>query len=237
MSLISTEQETGFFGASFRVFIVLTGVAGLLVTSAFPVLARAARDSQQRLGYALQRLFDVSLTLAAWMVIFTALGAPIAIDVVAGPHFDPSVAVLRIQALALLGTFLAAVWGFALLSLHRHSALLIANAVVLVVSSALALTLVPAHGAQGAAVATVAGESVLAIGYAAFLMSHRPDLRVSMSVVPRVAMASALALSPLLVASLGPIVQVTASTAIYAVTLAVLRAIPPEVSHLIRRRS
>ena len=38
MSLISTEDEVGYFGASFRVFVVVASIAGLLVSAAFPVL-------------------------------------------------------------------------------------------------------------------------------------------------------------------------------------------------------
>src|SRR5918999_761842 len=63
-SLVATEQETGYFGASFRIFSVLSAIPGLLVVSAFPVLARAARDDRLRLKYALQRLWDIALLLA-----------------------------------------------------------------------------------------------------------------------------------------------------------------------------
>ena len=39
---VSSETETGYFGAAFRVFIVLGAIPSLLIASAFPVLARAA---------------------------------------------------------------------------------------------------------------------------------------------------------------------------------------------------
>ena len=65
LSLVATTEETGYFGAAFRVFLVLAGIPTLLVTSAFPILARAARDDHERLAYALQRLWDISLIVGA----------------------------------------------------------------------------------------------------------------------------------------------------------------------------
>src|SRR6185437_3262098 len=44
MSLVASDVEVGLFSAAFRVFIVIGGIPLLLVGSAFPILARAARD-------------------------------------------------------------------------------------------------------------------------------------------------------------------------------------------------
>ena len=178
MSLVSTQHETGLFGAAFRVFVVLTQVPGLLVVSAFPVLSRAARDDRTRLAYALQRLFDISVILGAGLALATIVGAAVAIDVVAGSKFHDSIGVLQIQGLAYVGTALAALWGFTLLSVRAHRALLVTNGIALATSMALTLALAPSHGAKGAAVANVAGESVLAAAYAVALMRSHPDLRV-----------------------------------------------------------
>ena len=90
-----------------------------MVSSAFPVLARAARDDEERLAYGLQRVFEVSLIVGTGMAIGLAVGAPFAIDVVAGHGFDASVPVLRIQSLALITSFLLATWALALLALKR----------------------------------------------------------------------------------------------------------------------
>jgi O-antigen/teichoic acid export membrane protein len=108
MSLTASETDVGYFSAAFRVFIVLGGVAIPAVTIAFPVLARAARDDRERLAYATSRLLDSALIFGGWLALMTFLCAPLAIHVVAGPKFEPSVDVLRIQSLAVLGSFIAA---------------------------------------------------------------------------------------------------------------------------------
>jgi O-antigen/teichoic acid export membrane protein len=236
LSVISTKRETGYFGASFRIFLVLGAVAGLLVASAFPILSRAARDDSIRLAYAVQRLWEIMLLLGVGIALCTAVGAGLAIDVVAGADFDPSADVLRIQSLALLATYLLAVWSFALLSLALYRAILVANVIALVVSLALTLVLGHAYGADGAAVATVCGETALAAAYGVALYRGRPDLRTSLEIVPRVGAAVLLASAVLLVPGLPEAIQLVVVAAVYTLAAYVLGAVPAEVTQALRPR-
>jgi O-antigen/teichoic acid export membrane protein len=226
-SLVGSGRDTGFYGASFRIFTVLATIPLLLANAAFPVVARAARDDEERLKYSIQRLFDVAIVFGAWMVIVTAFGARFAIDVVAGSKFGPSVAVLQIQAFGLIATFLSITWSIALLSLHRHRALLLTNLVGLGASMAITLALVPVLGAKGAAIATVAGEMTLAITYS--LTVIRAGIRVSLGVVPRAALAVAAASALLLIPGLRSLALAVAATAVYFVVAFVVKAMPPEI--------
>jgi O-antigen/teichoic acid export membrane protein len=236
MSLVSTQRETGYFSASFRIFIALGGLTGALVTSAFPVLARAARDDQRRLRYALQRLWEVCVILGAGLAICSAVGARFAIDVVAGPGFERSVTVLRIQAPAVLATYLVACGGFALLSIRQHKAILVANTLALVASAATVVALSPSYGAVGGAAANVVGEVLLATSYAVALLRARPDLRVSLEIVPRLFVACCLAVGVGLVPGLPPFWRLVAAALVYSVAVAVLRVIPAEIWDTLRER-
>jgi O-antigen/teichoic acid export membrane protein len=235
-SLVASQQETGYFGAAFRVFGVLSAVPGLLVASAFPVLARAARDDRERLRYALQRLWDIGLLLGAGAAVLTAVGAPVAIDIVAGPDFEPSVSVLRIQAGALFASYFVAIWGFALLSLGAYRSLLVANALALVLAAGLALALAPAYGADGAAVATLVGEAGLALALGLQLMWSRKDLRVDPEILPRVLLATLLAAAVLFVPGLSDLADLVLAAAVYVAAVLLLRAVPDEVWAALRRR-
>jgi O-antigen/teichoic acid export membrane protein len=236
MSLVSTEQETGYYSASFRIFVALGGLTGALVTSAFPVLARAARDDQERLRYALQRLWEVCVILGAGLAICSAVGARFAIDVVAGPGFERSVTVLQIQAPAILATYLVAWGGFALLSVRRHKAILVANALALVASAATVGALAPFYGAVGGAVATVVGEVLLATGYGIALLRARRDLRISLEIVPRLLVACSLAVGVGLVPGLSPFWRLAAAALAYSGAVVVLRVIPTEIWDTLRKR-
>ena len=94
MSLISTKHQTGYFSLAFRAISIVNGVPWLLVASAFPILARAARDDQDRLRYALQRLFDGALVAGGFFSLCAIIAAPFAVEFIGGPKFKPSVEVL-----------------------------------------------------------------------------------------------------------------------------------------------
>jgi O-antigen/teichoic acid export membrane protein len=229
LSLVSTAEETGYFGAAFRVFLVLAGIPALIVTSAFPILARAARDDRARLAYANRGLWDISLIIGSGLALATAVGAPFAIDVIAGSGFDASVDVLRVLAGALLPSFVFGVWGFALLALGRYRGILIANAVALLASATVTLALAPPFGAFGAAFATLAGDTCLALGYGLVLMRRSPEFRVSLSLVPTVALACAIGACALLIPGIPNVVTLIVASAAYVAVLVALGAIPNEV--------
>src|ERR1035441_8337970 len=134
-SLSASAVETGLFAASLRVFAVIASIPGLLVTSALPLLARAARDDTDRLEFALQGLFEVALIVGVGVGLLLVVGAKPIIDVIGGHKYAGAVTPLRIEGAAVLGTCLIPVWNTGLLALHRHSAQLVCNFSGLVVTA------------------------------------------------------------------------------------------------------
>ena len=80
-----------------------------------PLLARAARDDAERFNYASRRLVETMVLAGCGLALALFLGAAFAIHVIAGSGYDQSVEVLRILAVALLGTFVIGARGYALL--------------------------------------------------------------------------------------------------------------------------
>ena len=236
MTPLADERETGYFGAALRVVEAVGGIPWILVTTVFPILTRAARDDQDRLRYALQRVLEVSLILGGLFALAMAIGAPFVIDVVAGSEFGPSVDVLRIEAVTLAGGFLVATWATTLLSLKRHGDLLRANAVALVVAVIGTAALVPPFGAIGGAVATVGAELTLAAAYGVLLVRHRPDLRGGLGIVPRLAAALAVAVPLGVLLPVPSLVAAVAASAAYLAVLVVLGAVPPELRQALLQR-
>jgi len=229
VSVVASGAQTGYYGASYRIFTVLGYLPVLLVGSAFPILSRAARDDRARLGYAVQRLLEVTLILGVWTSIVTALGAGFLIRLIAGPQFGPAVPVLEIQAFALISTFLAATLSFVLLSERRHTGVLVSNAIALTVAILVALACVPSLGAKGGAIATLAGESALALTYGIALFARTPDLRISLRVVPKVAVAGAAAGSLVFVPGLAGAPLAVVAGVVYIVVLMLLKGVPDEL--------
>lgn len=235
MSLAASARQTGYFATSFRVTEVLIGVPALAIGAAFPILSRSADDDQRRFTSASERIVELALVAGAGLALVVVLLAPFVIDVLAGAAGRPAVSVLQIQGTALVATFLSVATGFALLSLRRHKALLIANGGALLANVVLTLVLVPALQARGAAVAAVIAESCLAVGQLVLLQRARGRL-VSARRLAGVAGAALVGAAPLLAAGVHPILRTLAGLALYGVAIGVLGLFPPEIAHVLRRR-
>jgi O-antigen/teichoic acid export membrane protein len=230
MSFLSTGQQTGYYSAAFKIVEVLIAVPWILAASGLPILARAARDDPARLGYAVQRLFEVGLILGLWMSASTIVGAQLGINVVAGAQFHASIGVLEIQGLAIVTSFIAAILGFALLSLRQYKQLLRANALAVLIVTVLSFILIPAYGARGAAIAPTVAEACLGLAYAVSLARSKAHLRLSLRVVPGLVVGLGVGL---IVAYALPVssefIRLLALAVVYFPLLYVLKVIPLEV--------
>ncbi len=235
-SLLSSPTQTGYFGVSFRVLLALTTLPSLLVSSALPLLARAARDDTERFNYATRRLVETMVLAGCGLALSLFLGAGFAIRVVAGPGYGHSVEVLRILALALLGTYVIAARGYALLSLDRLRAMLVSTAIALAVVVGAGVPLISAYGAKGAAIALVAAELTLALGYELSLSHKRPELRLAPGYVLRAVAATLAAGAAALALDLSSVVSAVLGLALYIAALLALGIIPAEIHEAVFRR-
>jgi O-antigen/teichoic acid export membrane protein len=229
MSLLASPLQTGYYATAFTVISVLIAIPALTVGSTLPVLARAARDDRERLGYVVERLVEVTLIVGVGLGLVLALGAGFVIDVLAKGKGHPSVAVLQIESLALVTQFVGSSWQYGLLALHRHRALLLNSAAGLAVSVFLTLALVPALQARGAATAFAVAELVVAGGSFFYLRSARPDIKFSLRVPVRVLAAALLAGAVVLVPGLTSLWSAAIAAVLYLGALVALRAIPAEL--------
>jgi O-antigen/teichoic acid export membrane protein len=236
VSALSTGIQLGYFSASFRVIEVLTVVPTLLVSSAFPIFARAARDDPDRLGYAVGRVFEAALIVGAWAAVSIAVGAPLAIAIVGGAKFGPAASVLAVQGVALAAMFVSLVWANALLSLGLYRVILAINVSTLVLNGVLVSVLVPLDGARGAAIGTALAEIAAAILQAIAVVRGRPQMRPSLRSVPFVALASGAGLLPLALTGIPVIVRVLISSALFVAVILFTRSFPPELRDLIPGR-
>jgi O-antigen/teichoic acid export membrane protein len=235
LSLISTGHQLGLFSVSFNIVAALFSIPGLLVTAAFPIFSRAAKDDHGRLAYAMERVFEVSLLAGVWMSLAIALGAVFAVEVLGGPKFQGAGPVLAIQGISVGATFVGTVWGFGLLSLGRHRTILIFNFSALAAIGILVAVLASVDGARGAAIATSTVEVALAIVGGWLVSRNGGVLRPSLAVVPKVVVAGVLAATVALI-PVGAPARVVLATAIYAAVLLAMRAFPQELLDLLPHR-
>jgi O-antigen/teichoic acid export membrane protein len=228
VSVISNAHQTGYYSTAFKVVEVIGGTSGLIASSAFPIFARAGRDDHERLRYATGKVADTALIAGAYVTLSLVVAAPFVIKVVGGSAFAPAIPVLRLQALALLGGFLAATWSYTLLSLRMHGALLRVTLIALAASIALSAALVPSLGAEGASIASAVCEFLVAGGYLLALARKHANLLPSFAALPGVAFAAGVGLAALLIPVPSIARWAIASTA-YLALIFLLGAIPAEL--------
>jgi O-antigen/teichoic acid export membrane protein len=234
ISLEATALQTGYFSTSFRVVETLIGLPVLLIGAAYPIVTRAERDDRDRFANATRRIFELAVLTGIWVAVALELGAPFAIQVLGGHAAAPAVPVLRIQGLAIMATFVAVACSFPLLSLRRYRDLLVANALGLVTTLAVSLSLVPVLDARGAAIATVAAELTLASVAIVALVRAQPGLRLPLDIVPIALIAGAVAVGAGHLVGVHPVLDVLVGTCVYAVALAVVGRFPPELRHALQ---
>ncbi len=234
MSLIATAVQTGYFAVSFRVVEVLIGIPALVMAAAFPILTRAQRDDQERFAHAARRMFELAVLFGVWLAVCVELGAGFVIHVLAGRSADPAVAVLRIQGVAVIFTFIAVACAYPMLSIGRQRALLIANALGLVAALALSLLLIPALGAEGGAITTVGAEAALALATVLALIRARPGMGLPLGVLPVAAGAAGAAILAGRLVGQHSLVEAIAGALTYVAVIFLLGRFPPEFGHMMQ---
>jgi O-antigen/teichoic acid export membrane protein len=239
VSLIADSHQLGYYSVSYRVVESLLAIPGLLVGAAFPIFAYSAQHDPVRLGYALARVFEVSLIVGVWISLALVVGSRLAIEVVGGPSFQPAAPVVAVQGLAVAAAFVSTVWACALLSLRLHRVILFFNLALLALVAVAVAVLGSMYGAQGAAAATSTVEIVAAVVGALVLVHGRPHLRPSLRVVPKVAVAAALGGAPMLLGNVPTVGRLALSTCLYTGALLLLGGFPSDLPELfaVRGRS
>jgi O-antigen/teichoic acid export membrane protein len=206
MSLISSAQQTGYFGGSLRAIESLVNIPVLVASVALPVLAMAARDDHVRLRYAIEGLSEGAVVAGVLVILVTARAAEPVMALIGGSHFRPSGGVLRIQVIALLFIALYQIWTVSLVALGRQRDLIFTNIVALLGVAVFAAVLVPLFGAQGGALASVLGDTLLASLIYWRLHAVIGEVRLRPGFLGKVVVAAALAGAVLMVPGLPDLV-------------------------------
>jgi O-antigen/teichoic acid export membrane protein len=202
MSLVSSAQQTGYFGGSLRAMETLVNIPILVAGVALPLLAAAARDDRARLRNAIQGLSAGAIIAGVLVVLVTVRAAEPVMALIGGSAFRPAGAVLRIQVGALLFIALYQIWTVSLIALGRQRDLILTNSIGLLAVAVFAAVLVPLFGAQGGASASVLGDAALACLIYWRLHRATGSVMVGVAFLARVAVAAAVASAPLLIGEL-----------------------------------
>jgi O-antigen/teichoic acid export membrane protein len=161
-SLLTDDHETGLFVTSARVVEVISGLAMLMTGLILPVATVAARDDRARLRYVLAHTTKLALLAGGLLALVVCVAARPIVVVLGGEAFAGAAPVLRIQAPAILSTFVIYAWtGFLIADGQRRGlvrCMLIGTTALLIAG----LAFIASFGAEGGALAAVTADLVLA---------------------------------------------------------------------------
>jgi O-antigen/teichoic acid export membrane protein len=229
MSLISSPQQTGYFGGSLRAMEALIVLPVLVAGVALPLLAAAARDDMGRLRYAIEGLSEGAVIAGVLVIVVTVRAAEPVMEAIGGAAFGPAGDVLRIQVVALLFIALYQIWTVALVALGEQRQLIFTNALGLLAVGIFAAVLVPALDAKGGALASVLGDAVLAslIYWRLHLSTGRVTVRLGF--LARVVLAALAGGAVLLIPGLPDLVAAALGGAVFLVVGYLIGMVPEEL--------
>jgi O-antigen/teichoic acid export membrane protein len=224
LSLLKSSHDVGIYGVAYRFYEMTIPFATFFLAPVFPLLSAAAVSAAGLAEFSqlLQKSFDVMIVAAVLVISATLPLAPDMIRIVAGESFADSTLPLRILMAGAALSFIASVFVFALIALHRQQKVLLITVFALVVNLALNLALIPSFSYTAAAAIATGTQFVIVVG-AIYLVWRFTGFFPSMRVAARAAVAGTTVLVALAVAPTPFAVSLVAGTILYALILLAFR--------------
>ncbi len=232
------SQPLGLYTAAAKLIENLRVIPWFLLMAVLPAFARAGQADQNELRSLVNSaLRYISLIVFPLCAILVTL-APVVIEWLYTPDYILSVQVLQICALGLVPLFIHWVFLTTMVSFHQERELMVTYGLSIVVEAALDVWLVPAWGANGAAVGYVVGQCTAALVSGLYVMralGGLGDIASMRTVMPGLL---ALALALWLPAGMSRFMWSAATCLVYVLGLFAFKAITPsELRSIVARRS
>jgi O-antigen/teichoic acid export membrane protein len=160
LGILSTDLDTGLYNGAYRIYEGLTYAPAVLSAVLTPRLSsefvrnRARHTALARQGLLASAALAVVVAAVTWMV------GPWALGLLFGREFVPGALALRILSAGLLVVYPIWILQAIAVSVSAERVLLRTTAIGVVLNAGMNLLLIPSFGRDGAAAATVLGETV-----------------------------------------------------------------------------
>ncbi|MDZ4851323.1 MAG: flippase [Pirellulaceae bacterium] len=169
---IRGPAEAGIYSVAVRMSTLWSVIPTIVCASFFPALAALHRSDRDRYWVRLRDFFSLNIAMSYLCVLFSLVVLPMMIRVLYGPKYEASIPVFFCHIFSIIFVF----WGVARsqhLTLERlHAFSMWATFCGMLVNVSCNCVLIPKFGAMGAAVSTLAGQSVAALFSSAFMPRH-----------------------------------------------------------------
>ena len=157
----TTNAALGHFGASQRIYLLLTTISYVYFTVVYPRLAKSAATSPFALSQQIQGALKPGVLGAIAVSIVVAMAAPIGMPLAFGREFVQSIVPMQFLGLAAGIGFIHRIYGQALLALDKASLFLQLTAFATVIGVAIKVMATASYGINGTSVAIAASELLM----------------------------------------------------------------------------
>jgi O-antigen/teichoic acid export membrane protein len=248
LEFLGDTEEVGWYGAANAVAgltLLVTPLIGWVLT---PMFARAAARSKGELEEQVRRSLELIMTVAIPASLVVTLGADLWIRVIFGKAFAPATNALRLQAVIFVLTYVAMIYGNALVMLERPWVLTNISLASFVLDVLLNVALIqpsmhrfgPGGGATGCALAMLATETFVILCMTAFLGRSAFDRRSASTIGKSIAAYVLVCALHVWMRRLG-YVRIAVDAAVYLLVVLATGALRPKdmiavVGEAVRRR-
>ena len=228
LALLIGEVAVGLYTAAYRICFLVILIGHSLQVAYLPALSRAAHRSSREVSQLANRALEFCAAVAVPMATGGILLAGPLLVHLFGPEYGAGAEAFRLLLVSVAFMFLHGLLGVILLAHDRTRVLMWIQAIAATLNIVLNLILIPRHGIEGAAVATVIAEGlILTLDY---LACRRLGVEVGLGFLLK-PIAAAAVMTAILV-WLGPssswLLRLLAGIVTYSGTLALIGGIPED---------
>jgi len=163
LSLLSTPEQVGYFGAAERIISVAIAFLGPAAQILMPSIAHCAVHAPEKVAFLIKKSLAFEMGYGVCGMIGCVLFAPIVLPLFLGQDFIPSVLIFQILACLLpFAAFTHAFGNYILIPLKKEKWLLLAVVIGNAINLGVAIYAGSIWGAMGMACARVIGEVIIA---------------------------------------------------------------------------
>lgn len=191
LSVVKSPIDVGIYGAPYKIFELLTIVPAFFMGNVFPTLTQLLATNRERANRLIQAAFD-SLMIAGLGIAAILIGGATGIvrltvgeefvhasTVAVAGHPITAVSILALLSLALICTFLGALWSHVVIALGYQRALIWPGVIAVIINLALNLALIPRLSYFAATVTTILTELFIAVSWG-FVTYHYLPFRLKL---------------------------------------------------------
>lgn len=172
LSALASPIALGLFNAAYRIIQIVEMLPFTLSIPMYPKMARLAVDSREEFVLFLNQVLKFYILISLPVMTYLFVFAEQIIGLMFSVEFAASAPILQALSVAVFFIFPSSIMIYVYTALSRQRTFTLISAAVLATNAALDVWLIPEFGAFGAAVGTVAAESLFVVVSIIFLHSH-----------------------------------------------------------------